>query len=235
MPGPGAPAACCIAIHHLAVDGVSWRILVPDLASAWQAIAAGRPSRCRRGGPRSGAGRSGLRCMRRTQRRPGAFVLAREQSEPSLLLVEDRLDPARDTLGAAGHLTLTLPSAVTEALLTRVPAAFHGGIDDVLLTGLALAVADWCRRQGGRCCRCSAQARIPSGRQSIRSRGSHAVLLDLEGHGREEGFGREEIVPADIDLTRTVGWFTSLYPVRLDPGPLDLEEALSGGAALAGR
>ena len=39
-------------------------------------------------------------------------------------------------------------------------------------------------------------------------------------------------VPGDIDLTRTVGWFTSLYPVRLDPGPLDLEEALSAGAPL---
>ena len=54
--------------------------------------------------------------------------------------------------------------------------------------------------------------------------GSHAVLLDLEGHGREED------VFGDVDLSRTVGWFTSLYPVRLDPGPLDLEEALAGGA-----
>ena len=44
-------------------------------------------------------------------------------------------------------------------------------------------------------------------------------------------FGREAVF-GDVDLTRTVGWFTSLYPVRLDPGPLDLEEALSGGAAL---
>ena len=44
-------------------------------------------------------------------------------------------------------------------------------------------------------------------------------------------FGREEVF-GDIDLTRTVGWFTSLYPVRLDPGPLDLEDALAGGAAL---
>ena len=69
------------------------------------------------------------------------------QRQPSLLLVEERLDPVRDTLGAAGHLSLTLPGAVTEALLTRVPAVFHGGINDVLLTGLALAVADWCRRK----------------------------------------------------------------------------------------
>ena len=47
-----------------------------------------------------------------------------------------------------------------------------------------------------------------------------------KGHGREEGWS------PNVDLTRTVGWFTSLYPVRLDPGLLDLEEALSGGPAL---
>ena len=46
--------------------------------------------------------------------------------------------------------------------------------------------------------------------------------------GHEETFG-------DIDLTRTVGWFTSLYPVRLDPGALDLEDAVLGGAALGVR
>ena len=51
------------------------------------------------------------------------------------------------------------------------------------------------------------------------------VLVDVEGHGREE-------VSADIDLSRTVGWFTSLYPVRLDVGGVDVEEALGGGAAL---
>jgi non-ribosomal peptide synthase protein (TIGR01720 family) len=52
-----------------------------------------------------------------------------------------------------------------------------------------------------------------------------AVLVDVEGHGREEIF-------AGIDLSRTVGWFTSLYPVRLDAGSLDLAAALAGGAAL---
>ena len=48
------------------------------------------------------------------------------------------------------------------------------------------------------------------------------MLLDLEGHGREEMF-------AEVDLSRTVGWFTSLFPVRLDLGGLDVEEALAGG------
>ena len=52
-----------------------------------------------------------------------------------------------------------------------------------------------------------------------------AVLIDLEGHGREEIF-------ADVDLSRTLGWFTSLFPVRLDAGALDLAEALAGGPAL---
>ena len=51
------------------------------------------------------------------------------------------------------------------------------------------------------------------------------MLLDLEGHGREELF-------EDVDLSRTVGWYTSLFPVRLDLGALDLDAALAGGAAL---
>ena len=57
---------------------------------------------------------------------------------------------------------------------------------------------------------------------------SSAVLLDLEGHGREEVF-------ADVDLSRTVGWFTSLFPVRLDPGALDLDDALAGGRCARAR
>ena len=85
--------------------------------------------------------------------------------------------PIATSAGTAGQLTLTLPAAITGALLTRVPAAFHGGINDVLLTGLVLAVADWCRRRGRGA-----------------GHGSHAVLLDLEGHGREEVFaGRRSL------------------------------------------
>ena len=91
----------------------------------------------------------------------------------------------------------------------RVPTAFHGGINDVLLSGLVLAVADWRRRH----------------RRGAAVDQGHGLLLDLEGHGREEMF-------ADVDLSRTVGWHTSLFPVRLDPGALDLDEAMAGGVAL---
>ncbi|HEX8782479.1 MAG TPA: condensation domain-containing protein, partial [Steroidobacteraceae bacterium] len=195
-----------LTIHHLAVDGVSWRILVPELAAAWSAVAGG--------------GVPALTARGTSFRRWSQWLELRAQdaacvgelsfwsgmlSERSLSLVDGALDPARDTMGTTGRLTLTLPAALTQALLTRVPAAFHCGIQHVLLTGLALAIAQWCGRRG--------------------RGGSTAVLVDVEGHGREE-------VSADIDLSRTVGWFTSLYPVRLDVGGVDVEEALGGGAAL---
>ncbi|MFB9894145.1 condensation domain-containing protein, partial [Planobispora takensis] len=108
------------------------------------------------------------------------------------------LDPGTDTFGTQRHLTVELPAEVTEPLLTRLPAAYHGRVNDVLLAGLALAVARWTGH-------------------------GTSVLLDLEGHGREEIF-------PDADLSRTVGWFTTIHPVRLDPGPPDWDD-LSGDTA----
>ena len=204
--GAKAAGRLLLSIHHLAVDGVSWRILVPDLAASWAALATGRAVEL---APR---GTSYRRWSQRLveEAQTAARVAELEQwrrmlSERSLSLVDGSLDAARDVAGTARHVTLELSSDVTEALLTRVAAAFYGGINDVLLSALVIAVADWGQRRG-----CV---------------GGPAVLLDLEGHGREEIF-------ADVELSRTVGWFTSLYPVRLDPGSLDLEEALAGGAAL---
>ncbi|HEX8781840.1 MAG TPA: condensation domain-containing protein, partial [Steroidobacteraceae bacterium] len=200
----GRAGRLLLIIHHLAVDGVSWRILVSDLAAAWEAIASGRaPALAARGTSFRGWAQRLVAHAQDAGLAPELAFWNRMLSEPALSLVDGALDPARDIAG--GHLTLTLPASITEALLTRVAGAFHGGINDVLLTGLVLAVADWCRRRG-------------------RSPGT-AVLLDLEGHGREEIF-------ADVDLSRTIGWFTSLYPLRLDLGALDLDEALAGGAAL---
>jgi non-ribosomal peptide synthase protein (TIGR01720 family) len=108
------------------------------------------------------------------------------------------LDPDRDTAATTRSLRLTLPPETTGALLTGVPAAFHAGVQDVLLTGLALAFAD--------------HQRTPH------------VVLDVEGHGREE------LVP-ELELSRTVGWFTSLYPVHLDLAGVDVADALAGGPA----
>ena len=204
--GATAAGRLLVSIHHLAVDGVSWRILVPDLAASWAALAQGRAAELAPAGTSYRRWSERLRAEAQTAGRVAELAQWRGMlSERSLSVVAGSLDRERDVAGTARTMTLELSSDVTEALLTRVAAAFYGGINDVLLSALVIALADWGRRRG--------------------RAGGPAVLLDLEGHGREEIF-------ADIELSRTVGWFTSLYPVRLDPGPVDLDEALAGGPAL---
>ncbi|MFC7546918.1 amino acid adenylation domain-containing protein [Plantactinospora sp. GCM10030261] len=108
------------------------------------------------------------------------------------------LDPARDTYATARRHTVQLDSDLAARLLTDVPQAFHARVDDVLLTALALAVAGWRRRH---------------------DRPDAPLLVDREGHGRDD---------PRADLSRTVGWLTTVYPVRLDPGPV----GAGAGAAL---
>ncbi|MBO2451313.1 amino acid adenylation domain-containing protein [Actinomadura barringtoniae] len=195
--GPERSGRLLLTLHHLVVDGVSWRILLPDLVAAWGG-AQPEPvaTSFRRWAQRLNAEASD---PARTAELP---LWTDILTTPDPVLGERSLDPATDTFGTARHLTLDLPADVTGPLLTDVPAAFHGRVNDVLLTGLALAVAEWRRARG--------------------TTDEPAVLLDLEGHGREE------IVPG-VDLSRTVGWFTSIYPVRLDPGALDWAEVREGG------
>ena len=205
--GPAQRGRLLLVIHHLAVDGVSWRILVSDLAAAFGAIALGRLPRLQACGTsfRRWAKRLSAAAQEPARLEQLSFWKA-TLSEPDPLVSDRPLDPKRDASATIRHLTLTLPAEVTFPLLTTVPAVFHGRVNDALLTALIVAVASWRGR------------RLPGKR-------TNAVLIDLEGHGREELF-------AGVDHSRTVGWFTSLFPVRLDPGELDLEQALSGGAAL---
>ncbi|KFU82304.1 non-ribosomal peptide synthase domain TIGR01720/amino acid adenylation domain-containing protein [Amycolatopsis lurida] len=196
--GRSAPGRLLLMVHHLAVDGVSWRILLPDLASAWDAVALG-------GAPELSPVDTSFRRWSRalsTQDRSGELdhwksVLGGGDPIP----LDRPLDPARDVAATVKKVSLTLPAERTAPLLSRVPSAFRATINDVLLTGLALAVARW-RRGGGQ-----------------------AVLVDVEGHGREEELA------GGADLSRTVGWFTSVVPVCLDLGDLDLDDAFDGGAA----
>ena len=140
--------------------------------------------------------------------KPAGFYWKATLSGADEPIAHQPLDLERDTFATARHLRLMLPADVTAALLTTVPAAFHGRVNDVLLTALVVAVAGWRRRRA-------------HGKGT-----SNAVLIELEGHGREQQLFE------GVDLSRTVGWFTSLFPVRLDAGALDLEEAWEGGAAL---
>jgi non-ribosomal peptide synthase protein (TIGR01720 family) len=205
--GPEQAGRLLLTIHHLAVDGVSWRILVPDLGAAFEAIAAGRRPELE---PCGTSFRQWVHRLCAAARGPGWLeelsYWKETLSEPDPLLSDQALQPTQEPSSSVRHLTLRLPADITAPLLTTVPAAFHGRVNDVLLTALVVAVVSW-RRRGAQ------------------DKGTDAVLIDLESHGREE-------LIEGLDLTRTVGWFTSFFPVRLDAGGLDLEEALRGGVAL---
>jgi amino acid adenylation domain-containing protein/non-ribosomal peptide synthase protein (TIGR01720 family) len=185
FPGPGL---LLLVLHHSIVDGVSWRILTEDLA---------RASKLERSGTSFRRWASALPSVARD--RASELDLWRGILDgPDPALGRRPLRPVHDLASVARH-TVRLGTDVTEPVLSSVPAAFNAGVNDVLLTALALAVARW--------------------------RGGSPVLVALEGHGREE-----QIVPG-ADLSATLGWFTSVFPVRLDPGDADLADALAGGAA----
>ncbi|MET7427268.1 amino acid adenylation domain-containing protein [Dactylosporangium sp. NPDC005555] len=183
-----APGRLLLVAHHLVVDGVSWRIIVPDLRDAWDAVTAGRaptlppvPTSLRQWA-------HGLTAA--AAARTDELDFWQAQAAPPVLPAPGRASPLR-------HLTRTLEPERTAPLLTTVPAAFHAAVPDVLLTALAVAVRQW---RGG----------------------TGPLVVDLEGHGRED------VVPG-ADTSRTVGWFTTAYPVLLDPGPVDPADVVTGG------
>jgi amino acid adenylation domain-containing protein/non-ribosomal peptide synthase protein (TIGR01720 family) len=203
----GAPGRLLLMAHHLVVDGVSWRVLLPDLAAAWRDVSAGRPVRL---DPVETSFARWSRLLTelaggpdREAELPVWTAVLDGGSEPFPLLREP--DPDRDTTASLRELELRLPAELTGPLLSAVPAAYGAGVNDVLLAGLALAFADQRRREGA---------------------SDTSVLVDLEGHGRVE-----ELAGDDIGLSRTVGWFTSVFPVRLDAGTADPTEAMAGGPA----
>lgn len=222
--GPHTRGRLLLVVHHLAVDAVSWRVLAADLAVAWRAVTG--PAVSGGGVPATAPALSAVT----TSYRDWALLLSAQAREagreaelplweavsrtPDPQLGYRLLDPHLDTADRTRTLTTHLPADLTEPLLTSVPAAFHAGVDDVLLTALALAVCSWRAER----------AAVLGGSQP----GTTGVLLDLEGHGREQ-------IADHIDLTRTVGWFTSLYPVRIDPGPVDARDPRPFGPALVER
>jgi non-ribosomal peptide synthase protein (TIGR01720 family) len=192
-----------VVVHHLAVDAVSWRTLCHDLAAAWDAVRQGRhPVLPPVVTPfRQWATQLGHAALR-TDELP-LWTERLTGSDPTL--GARPLDRRRDTVRTAADITLTLPAEVTGTLLTTVPTSFHASVNDVLLTGLALATARWRRdRRGAR---------------------TSELLVDVEAHGRED-------IGTGADTARTVGWFTSLYPVRLDPGAVRWDEVADGGPAV---
>ncbi|HEX7317773.1 MAG TPA: amino acid adenylation domain-containing protein [Pyrinomonadaceae bacterium] len=183
-----------LAAHHLAVDGVSWRVLVEDLAQGLEQ--AGRGEEITFGRKTS----SYREWAERLEEYAGGAAAAAEREywlrvgkSGGGKLPEDYPD-RQNTVESARTVSATLDAEETRALLQEVPEAYRTQINDVLLTAVAEAVSKW---SGGR-----------------------QVLVVMEGHGREELW-------EDVDVSRTVGWFTALFPVLLETGG-----ATQGGALL---
>ncbi|MDX6501927.1 MAG: hypothetical protein QOG23_5187, partial [Blastocatellia bacterium] len=199
-----------VIVHHLAIDGVSWRILLEDLNIAWAQHHNGQPVALPAGGTSFARWASLLNDY---ARRPEVVEQAEAWRQvaatpPALPAVQ----PAVDTYANAGQLSMSLDAATTQTLLGEVPAAFHAGIQDILLIAFALAVSEFLDSAG--------------------RNGAAPIGIDVEGHGRIEDLGGAD----DVDLSRTVGWFTTKYPVSLTfggPGAgLSWAQVMAGDAAL---
>jgi non-ribosomal peptide synthase protein (TIGR01720 family) len=179
--GDGQAPYLFLVAHHLVVDGVSWRILLDDLDTAYQQAAGGEPIDL--GAPTTS--------FRDWASQLSEFVSAGHMDRELDYWAEIANTPAELPVDhtpvnpgvPASIVSVSLDAEETDALLRAAPTAYRTRINDVLLTALAWALCRWTGRS--------------------------RTCIDLEGHGRED-------LLDGIDLSRTAGWFTAIYPVALE-------------------
>ncbi len=174
-----------IAVHHLVVDGISWRILLEDFETAYQQLTQEKEVTLQ------GKTDSFKQWAQKLLEYAGSKELLKqlpywkrvEETKVKSLPVDHEIDKENRLFKYNTTISLELTGEKTGQLLTGVNQAYNTEINDILLTALGLAVKQWT--------------------------GLDKVLINLEGHGREK-------IIEDVDITRTVGWFTSQYPLILD-------------------
>ncbi len=184
--GSGRRPVLFLAVHHLVVDGVSWRVLLEDLDTAYQQAAHGQTVQL-------GLKTTSFRdwAQRLTEHaETGGFDHELDYwsgvgrgCDPRLPVDSDSDSAGANTIASMRSVTVRLDPEETRALLQDVPGVYRTQVNDVLLAALGQVLSRWTGRE--------------------------RVVVDLEGHGREE-------IPGGMDLSRTVGWFTTMFPVTLD-------------------
>ncbi|RDV10381.1 non-ribosomal peptide synthetase, partial [Pontibacter diazotrophicus] len=170
-----------LVIHHLAVDGVSWRILLEDLEQVLMAISQGNNVDL-------GAKGSSYRQWQGALQHYAETKAIRQQdywqkvAKAGFKLPADYANDAPVLIGDQQNYHVSLSTSLTHSLLTEAHQAYHTQMNDLLLAALARTLGDWSQQ--------------------------HQVVIGLEGHGRED-------ISAEMDISRTVGWFTNFYPVLL--------------------
>ncbi len=190
------PSQLLFVIHHLAVDGISWRILLEDLATAYQQLSRGETIKLppKTTSFQEWANKLQEYSQSKTLATEIDYWLSQFEGNIAFLPIDYPLGKEENTLASRNSLTLFLNEDETRALLQDVPSAYNTQINDILLTALVQSFSEWT--------------------------GKNSLLIDLEGHGREDLF-------EDVDLSRTVGWFTTLFPVQLKLSSVNqLEETL---------
>ncbi|MCP4218603.1 MAG: amino acid adenylation domain-containing protein, partial [bacterium] len=178
-------------VHHLVMDGVSWRILIEDFTTAYRQALEAAPH---------GEG-SDIQLPPKTDsfkywseklydHARGREIVAQipywktiEETEAGRLPSDNDISPHENTIKNQDSLSIKLDKTATVTLQKGVNRAYNTEINDILLTALGLALHQWS--------------------------GNNRFLINLEGHGREEIF-------EDVEISRTIGWFTSEFPVLLD-------------------
>ncbi|MEC1920653.1 plipastatin non-ribosomal peptide synthetase PpsC [Bacillus subtilis] len=172
-----------LAIHHLVVDGVSWRILLEDLSAGYQQAAAGQTIQLP---PKTD---SYQEYARRIQEYAQSSKLIREEAYWRTVEKQQAAElpyeiPHHLNIDSSKRdsLSFSLTEADTAVLLQNVNYAYGTDTQDILLTAASLAICEWT--------------------------GGSMLRIAMEGHGREH------ILP-ELDISRTVGWFTSMYPALI--------------------
>jgi non-ribosomal peptide synthase protein (TIGR01720 family) len=180
--GPETPGRLLLVAHHLVMDAISWRILLEDLATAYEQLRLAKQVSLppKTTSFKCWAERLAAYAQSEGVRRESDYWLAEERQLPRPLPVDFPADMHANIEGSAKTRRVTLGAEQTRALLQEVPQVYRAQINDLLLTALVRVFTHWT--------------------------GQTSLLVDLEGHGRDG-------IIQDVDVTRTVGWFTTIYPM----------------------
>jgi non-ribosomal peptide synthase protein (TIGR01720 family) len=170
-----------VAINHLVVDGVSWRIIIEDLQKAClqqmtnKEIDLGLKTSSFKQWAEKLVGYANSDKLAKELKFWNEITSKSNNSLP--------FDDRGENSGiSANYITVKLNKKLTQQLLKEAGKAYKTEINDLLLTSLAISIEKWTRNSN--------------------------IIINLEGHGREDIF-------IDTDISRTVGWFTSQFPVSL--------------------
>ena len=185
--GRDKPGRLLVVVHHLLIDGVSWRIWLEDLETAYKQIEAGnqiqlpaQTTSFKYWSQKLTEYAAGIRVFQELD-----YWLGQAQGQATPLPQD--FNQGTNSFAAAQTITVTLDSNHTQLALQQVSSIDNTQINDLLLTALLLAYNSWT--------------------------GENSLLVELEGHGRESLF-------EEVDLSRTLGWFTTHFPqlLKCEPG-----------------